>query len=145
MRDSASRQTAANPRGQERRKVVLMGAAAPTDGKRVLSATGSPEGSRPFGKVSPQGRWEFPRKPPYLVLHSRRSAMRCLILQCILSRTDGKPRRERRDYDGVCHEVQCGRSPINFATTGEQSNIRATGTLTRSGWNMTMFCRQTGA
>ena len=67
MRDSASRQTAANPRGQERRKVVLMGAAAPTDGKRVLSATGSPEGSRPFGKVSPQGRWEFPQKLPYLV------------------------------------------------------------------------------
>ncbi len=30
-----------------------MGAAAPTDGKRVLSAAGSPEGSRPFGKVSP--------------------------------------------------------------------------------------------
>lgn len=67
MRDGASRQTAANPRGQERRKVVLMGAAAPTDGKRVLSAAGSPEGSRPFGKVSPQGRWEFPQKLPYLV------------------------------------------------------------------------------
>lgn len=56
MRDSASRQTAANPRGQERRKVVLMGAAAPTDGKRVLSAAGSPEGSRSFGKVSPQAK-----------------------------------------------------------------------------------------
>lgn len=46
-----------------------MGAAAPTDGKRVLSAAGSPEGSRPFGKVSPQGRWEFPGKLPYLVWH----------------------------------------------------------------------------
>lgn len=45
-----------------------MGAAAPTDGKRVLSAAGSPEGSRPSGKVSPQGRWEFSRKLPYLVL-----------------------------------------------------------------------------
>ena len=69
MRDSASRQTAANPRGQERRKVVPMGAAAPTDGKRVLSAAGSPEGSRHFGKVSTQGRWEFPQKLPYLVWH----------------------------------------------------------------------------
>ena len=57
-----------NPKGQERREVVLMGAAAPTDGKRVLSAAGSPEGSRPSGKVSPQGRWEFPEKLPYLVL-----------------------------------------------------------------------------
>ena len=55
--------------GQERRKVVPMGAAAPTDGKQVLSAAGSPEGSRPFGKVSPQGRWEFPGKLPYLVWH----------------------------------------------------------------------------
>ena len=55
--------------GQERREVVPMGAAAPTDGKQVLSAAGSPEGSRPFGKVSPQGRWEFPGKLPYLVWH----------------------------------------------------------------------------
>lgn len=45
-----------------------MGAAAPTDGKRVLSAAGSPEGSRPSGKVNPRGRWEFPEKLPYLVL-----------------------------------------------------------------------------
>ena len=57
-----------HPKGQERREVVPMGAAAPTDGKRALSAAGSPEGSRPFGKVSPQGRWEFPGKLPYLVL-----------------------------------------------------------------------------
>ena len=58
-----------HPKGQERREVVPMGAAAPTDGKQVLSAAGSPEGSRPFGKVSPQGRWEFPGKLPYLVWH----------------------------------------------------------------------------
>ncbi len=45
-----------------------MGAAAPTDGKRVLSAAGSPRGVTPLWQVSPQGRWEFPGKLPYLVL-----------------------------------------------------------------------------
>ena len=57
-----------NPKGQERPQGVPLGAAAPTDGKQVLSAAGSPEGSRPSGKVSPQGRWEFSQKLPYLVL-----------------------------------------------------------------------------
>ena len=45
--------------GQGRREVVPMGAAAPTDGKRVLSAAGSPEGSRPFGKVARKGGGRF--------------------------------------------------------------------------------------
>ena len=67
--------------GQERRKVVPMGAAAPTDGKQVLSAAGSPEGSRPFGKVSPQGRWEFPGKLPYLVWHIKCTASLCRAFQ----------------------------------------------------------------
>ena len=54
-------------RGRDDEKSSRWGPRPLTDGKRVLSAAGSPEGSRPFGKVSPQGRWEFPGKLPYLV------------------------------------------------------------------------------
>lgn len=36
-----------------------------------------------------------------------KQSMHCLLLHCILSRNrmGHEPRRERRNYDGVCHEV----------------------------------------
>lgn len=47
--------------GQEQHKAVPMGAEAPTVGKHGLVDSGSPEGSRPFGKVSLQGGGSFRR------------------------------------------------------------------------------------
>lgn len=53
MRDSASRRMAANPRGQERREVVPMGAAAPTDSVVQGTLAAGVQRVTPFAKINP--------------------------------------------------------------------------------------------
>ena len=74
--------------------------------------------------------------------------MRCLILQCILSRNRmGHESPPRKGEIMMACAMKFSAGAVRNPTSPQPANNRTfeqPGTLTRSGWNMTMFCRQTG-
>lgn len=78
-----------------------MGAAAPTDGKRVLSAAGSPEGSRPFGKISPRVGGGSSRKNCHILYCRLQLQYSPIRKPRQLKRCAANARKEQRDVASV--------------------------------------------